>query len=99
MAMFCAGMGYLFLRRKEKCSRLGGKMVLNPRGMPGGNVLRGISCLSPPGMPGAVRQHCSARELGHFYGRNCGRGSGIRAVVAVVVVAGCVFISSLQLLR
>ena len=37
----CAGMGYPFRRRKEKCSRLCGKMVFNPRGMPGGNVLRG----------------------------------------------------------
>ena len=41
VATFCAGKGYLFLRRKEKCGSLRGKMVLNPRGMFGGNVLRG----------------------------------------------------------
>ena len=40
-SVFCAGMGYLFLRRREKCSRLCGKMVLRPRGMHGGKVLRG----------------------------------------------------------
>ena len=39
--MFRAGKGYLFLRRKEKCSRLRGILWLSPRGMFGGNVLCG----------------------------------------------------------
>jgi hypothetical protein len=34
-------MGYLFLRRKEKCGSLRGILWLNPRGMLGGKVLRG----------------------------------------------------------
>ena len=40
-SLFCAGMGYLFLRRMEKCSRLRGKKVPNPPEMLRGNVLRG----------------------------------------------------------
>ena len=37
---FCAGIGYLFLRRMEKCIRLRGKMVLRLREMPCGIFLR-----------------------------------------------------------
>ena len=40
-ARFCAGMGYLFLRRKEKCSRLRGIMVPSTLGMLRSGVLRG----------------------------------------------------------
>ena len=41
MATFRAGMGYLFLRGKEKCSRLRGNWVPNQPRMLRSNVLRG----------------------------------------------------------
>ena len=37
---FCAGMGYLFRRGMEKCSRLRGMGAPNPPGMPRATVLR-----------------------------------------------------------
>ena len=42
VAMFCAEMEYLFLRGKEKCSRLRGNPWPNPRGMLRGNIPRGM---------------------------------------------------------
>ena len=50
-ARFCAGMGYLFLRRKEKCSRLRGNQLPNPPGMLCGDVLRGNGLPNPRGGP------------------------------------------------
>ena len=97
VAMICAGKGYLFQRRKEKCSRLRGILWLNPRGMLGGNVLRGILWLNPRGMFGG---NVLRGKWGIFMDGIAGTVAVIAAArVAVVVVAGCVFIPSLQLLR
>ena len=47
---FCAGMGYLFLRRMENCSRLRGKWPPNPPGMLRDTLLRGNLPFFPRGL-------------------------------------------------
>ena len=71
--------------------------MLNPRGMPGGNVLRGKMMLNPRGM---FSGNVLRGNWGIFMDGIAGTVAVIAAArVAVVEIAGCVFISSLQLLR